>query len=198
MSVQVVTVENSMGSKVLGVYLTLNLAKVAIHSFMETTTEMTFKKKLVKKDDMSPKKLMFLQDTKDETKTQIYVTDVAFEVPSGKGKKAKKNPNAPKRNMSAFMLYSNAHRTLIKETNPTATFGEIGRLLGQSWSTLGPAEKATFTNLAEKEKVKYLAELEKFTTSVVNSVVDSVVDSVVESVVEPVKVTPKKIKKVVA
>eukprot|EP00594_Rhizosolenia_setigera_P016562 CAMPEP_0178967564 /NCGR_PEP_ID=MMETSP0789-20121207/17677_1 /TAXON_ID=3005 /ORGANISM="Rhizosolenia setigera, Strain CCMP 1694" /LENGTH=103 /DNA_ID=CAMNT_0020653213 /DNA_START=373 /DNA_END=683 /DNA_ORIENTATION=+ len=42
----------------------------------------------------------------------------------GKGKK-KKDPAKPKRNMSAFFIYSNANRARIKEENPDAGFGDI-------------------------------------------------------------------------
>jgi hypothetical protein len=44
-----------------------------------------------------------------------------------KRKKRKKNkdPNRPKRNMSAFFLYSNANRARVKADNPDAKFGDI-------------------------------------------------------------------------
>eukprot|EP00970_Alexandrium_tamarense_P008310 scaffold1593_cov193-Alexandrium_tamarense.AAC.11 len=41
-----------------------------------------------------------------------------------KGKKSK-DPNRPKRNMSAFFLYSNANRERVKGENPDAKFGDI-------------------------------------------------------------------------
>jgi len=42
-------------------------------------------------------------------------------------KKSKKNkdPNRPKRNMSAFFLYSNANRERVKAENPDSKFGDI-------------------------------------------------------------------------
>lgn len=191
MSVQVVTVESSSESRVLGVYLTLNLAKVGVAEFMESSG-MTFKKKLIKKEDTNTKKLMFLQDTKDEGKTHIYVSDMPFDMPVGKGKKAKKDPNAPKRNMSAFMLYSNAHRNPIKEANPEASFGQIGKLLGESWSNLDADTKMTFTTLSETGKKEYLVELAKY-----NGTAEP--EPEVEVKVEPEVVkSTKKTKKVVA
>lgn len=42
-----------------------------------------------------------------------------------KKRKAKKDPNKPKRNMSAFFLYSNANRARIKEENEGIGFGEV-------------------------------------------------------------------------
>ena len=44
-------------------------------------------------------------------------------------KKGKKDPNKPKRNMSAFFLYSNANRERVKERYPDAKFGDIVRIL---------------------------------------------------------------------
>ena len=42
-----------------------------------------------------------------------------------KKKKKGKDPNKPKRNMSAYFLYSNAMRKTFKEENPEASFGEL-------------------------------------------------------------------------
>jgi len=47
-------------------------------------------------------------------------------------KKKNQDPNRPKRNMSAFFLYSNAHRERIKQEQPEAKFGDI-----VSFSTYG-------------------------------------------------------------
>jgi hypothetical protein len=43
-------------------------------------------------------------------------------------KKRKKDPNAPKRNMSAYFLFSQEIRPTIREENPQATFGEIAKV----------------------------------------------------------------------
>ena len=45
--------------------------------------------------------------------------------PKKKRGKAKKDPNKPKRNMSAFFLYSNANRARIKEEQPGVAFGQV-------------------------------------------------------------------------
>jgi HMG (high mobility group) box len=42
-----------------------------------------------------------------------------------KAKGKKKDPSMPKRNMSAFFLYSQAHRSQVKEDNPGSAFGDI-------------------------------------------------------------------------
>jgi hypothetical protein len=38
--------------------------------------------------------------------------------------KAKKDPNAPKRPLSAYMFFSQDQRATVKEENPEASFGE--------------------------------------------------------------------------
>lgn len=42
-----------------------------------------------------------------------------------KKKKKNQDPNRPKRNMSAFFLYSNTHRERVKAEHPEAKFGDI-------------------------------------------------------------------------
>jgi hypothetical protein len=58
---------------------------------------------------------------------EIDSIDSAEVVVKKKRKKRKKNkdPNRPKRNMSAFFLYSNANRARVKADNPDAKFGDI-------------------------------------------------------------------------
>ncbi len=56
--------------------------------------------------------------------------EVATKPKRRRKKKGKKDPNKPKRNMSAFFLYSNAHRERVKEENPNAKFGDIVSVLG--------------------------------------------------------------------
>lgn len=48
----------------------------------------------------------------------------------------KKDPNEPKRPMSSFMLMSQKYRAKIKAKNPDATFGQLGKLIGEKWSTM--------------------------------------------------------------
>lgn len=46
----------------------------------------------------------------------------------GGKKKPAKDPNAPKRALTAYIIFSNENRPKIKEANPDATFGELVRL----------------------------------------------------------------------
>jgi hypothetical protein len=55
--------------------------------------------------------------------------------------KKEKDPNAPKKGLSAFMIFSSENRSRIKEENPGASFGELGKLLGQKWREMNEEDK---------------------------------------------------------
>jgi hypothetical protein len=67
-------------------------------------------------------------DSNEYESDEGSVEEEVAEVPSPKRRKsakAKKDPNKPKRNMSAFFLYSQAERANTKAANPEAPFGDI-------------------------------------------------------------------------
>jgi MoaA/NifB/PqqE/SkfB family radical SAM enzyme len=162
MSLQVVTVESVSGCEVVGVYLTEKLAKVAVATFVESG-ETAYKKKLVKKDSEEVKKLVYVEDSKEVEKKFIYMTSVPFVMPvTGKTKKVK-DPLAPKKSLSGFMLFSNDHRVKVKASHPEATFGEVGRLVGEAWKALTEKQRAVYTKRSETDKQRYLAEMEAYT-----------------------------------
>ncbi|GAA5960914.1 hypothetical protein JCM3765_007535 [Sporobolomyces pararoseus] len=74
---------------------------------------------------------------------------------AAKGTKAKKDPNAPKRPLSAYMHFSQAKRAEVKEENPDVTFGEIGKLLGAKWKEADAEERAPFEEKAKEDKARY-------------------------------------------
>jgi hypothetical protein len=47
--------------------------------------------------------------------------------------KAPKDPNAPKKPLGAYMLFSKDMRKVVMEENPSAGFGEVGKILGAKW-----------------------------------------------------------------
>ncbi|BGP58039.1 hypothetical protein JCM8202_001722 [Rhodotorula sphaerocarpa] len=69
--------------------------------------------------------------------------------------KPKKDPNAPKRPLSAYMLFSQDKRAEVKEEQPDVSFGEIGKILGSKWKEATPDEKKPYEDKAAAEKVRY-------------------------------------------
>jgi len=70
-------------------------------------------------------------------------------------KRTKKNPDAPKRPMSAFLHYSKDKRSNTKEQHPEKKNVDISRLLGQMWHKTSPEEKAPYVQEERTERGKY-------------------------------------------
>ena len=79
--------------------------------------------------------------------------------PGGRKKKAKKDPNAPKRNMSAYFLYSMYARPQVKKDNPEASFGEIARLISEQFKKLSDKERKKWDKKAAEDKERYQKEM---------------------------------------
>ena len=60
---------------------------------------------------------------------------------SGK-KRAKKDPTAPKKPMTAYMLWMQDYRPILKQKNPGASVAEIAKMAGEVWKELDAEEKA--------------------------------------------------------
>ncbi|KAF8157916.1 high mobility group box domain-containing protein, partial [Crassisporium funariophilum] len=69
--------------------------------------------------------------------------------------KAKYEPDAPKRALSAYMFFSQDWRERIKIENPDACFGEVGKLLAVKWKELGDEGKKSYIEQAAKDKERY-------------------------------------------
>ncbi|KAF7320951.1 hypothetical protein HMN09_00181800 [Mycena chlorophos] len=76
-----------------------------------------------------------------------------------KGGRKKKDPNAPKRALSAYMFFSQAARKDVQAENPDASFGEVGKLLGAKWKEMDEEERKPYTDMAADDKIR--AEREK-------------------------------------
>jgi len=50
--------------------------------------------------------------------------------------RAKKDPRAPKRPMSAFLMYAQRQRKILQAENPDMPNADISRLLGEAWRNL--------------------------------------------------------------
>jgi len=75
------------------------------------------------------------------------------------GGRKKKDPNAPKRAMSAYMFFAQANRDKVKKDHPDASFGEMGKILGKMWSKASASEKSKYEAKSEKDKERYEKEV---------------------------------------
>jgi high mobility group protein B1 len=74
-------------------------------------------------------------------------------------KRAKKNPDAPKRPMSAFLYYSQEKRSHVKENNPGMKNTEVSRILGKMWQDATDEERAPHIEREKVEREKYKASM---------------------------------------
>merc|ERR1711972_1138570 len=79
-----------------------------------------------------------------------------------KKEKKKKDPNAPKRPLAAYMFFCQEKRSVVKEEQPDISFGEVGKVLGKMWADADEATKKKFTDMAEKDKVRYVKEMKDY------------------------------------
>lgn len=82
-------------------------------------------------------------------------------VDSGKGKgrggkkKRTKDPNAPKRSLSAFFWFCNDERSKIRGMNPEYTVGDVAKELGRMWAGVDPQTRERYNQMSERDKQRY-------------------------------------------
>lgn len=92
------------------------------------------------------------------TEMQSY-TPPAGEKQRGKKRKQVKDPNAPKRSLSAFFWFSNDERGKVKAQNPEYGVGDIAKELGRRWADADQESKGKYEALADKDKIRYEKEM---------------------------------------
>lgn len=80
-------------------------------------------------------------------------------------RKAIKDPNAPKKPLTSYILFFNSLRSQVAEKNTGMSQTEIAKLISQQWKEMPDEEKAYWRGLYEKEKVRYDSEMSKYNAS---------------------------------
>jgi len=71
------------------------------------------------------------------------------------GKRKKKDPNAPKRPLSAFFLFCHDERPAVKAVFPNYSVGEAAKELGERWNKVSAEVKAKYEAKAAQDKQRY-------------------------------------------
>merc|ERR1719323_1282080 len=79
-------------------------------------------------------------------------------------KRARKDPNAPKRSLSAFMFFSNHEAPQVRRENPNFNLGEVAKKLGSMWSEASPEVKQKYNDMANADKERYEKEKHEWHT----------------------------------
>jgi len=83
--------------------------------------------------------------------------------PRGKGKaKKEKDPNAPKKNKSAYLFFSMDKRAEYKEAGTELSNQELMRQIGDDWKSISPREKKKYETMAAEDKERYKAEMAEY------------------------------------
>jgi chromosome transmission fidelity protein 4 len=90
-------------------------------------------------------------------------------------KKRKKDPNAPKKALSAYFLWLQANRTQLKADNPGIKNQDVLKKAGEAWGALDAEEKAKWNAVAEEKKEEYKTAKAEYDDSLVTK--DAVDDS---------------------
>ncbi|KAL5352643.1 hypothetical protein V498_10244 [Pseudogymnoascus sp. VKM F-4517 (FW-2822)] len=72
-----------------------------------------------------------------------------------RGEKKKKDPNAPKRGLSAYMFFAQEQRDNVREENPGISFGQVGKVLGERWKALNDKQRTPYETKAQEDKKRY-------------------------------------------
>jgi len=111
---------------------------------------------------MNDKEKKRFQDMADKDKKR-YENEMSSYIPPkgapGKKRKRTKDPNAPKRALSAFFWFCNDERPKVREINPDHTVGEVAKELGKRWGVVGHELKSKYEALAAKDKARYEKEM---------------------------------------
>jgi len=70
-------------------------------------------------------------------------------------KRAKKDSDAPKRNPSAFLLFTQGRRQELKKLNPGTKNQDISRMLGELWGNTSKEEKRHYIERELEERKRY-------------------------------------------
>jgi len=113
----------------------------------------------------------------------------------GKKKKDKrpKDPNAPKRPASSYLLFQNEVRRSLKEEHPHIANNELLQMIAKAWAEMPQEQKDAYEDRQKAAKDQYLAEkaaYERTKGGVVPAQADASATSPVSAGTEPSPATP--------
>ena len=76
--------------------------------------------------------------------------------------KKRKDPNHPKKPVSAYLFFCKTMRGVIQETHPELKMTDISKVLGKKWSSMSEKEKSKYFVLSDKDKERYAEEMETY------------------------------------
>ena len=81
-------------------------------------------------------------------------------------RKKKRDPKEPQKPRTAYTQFYQENQASYKSENPTASFGDMSKIVAAAWETLDPDNKAAYKNRAEMARKDYLQDLEAYKAKV--------------------------------
>lgn len=111
---------------------------------------------------MSAKEKQRFEEMAEKDKGRFDKEMATYDKSGGKGakggkRKRTKDPNAPKRALSAFFCFCNDERPKVKAQHPGYSVGDIAKELGKRWE--GCTNKSKYEAIAAKDKERYEREM---------------------------------------
>ena len=98
--------------------------------------------------------------TKQTTMAKVAKKTPVKKTAKGKVAKKVKDPNAPKRALSAYMFFAKDQRGNILKKHPNFSVTDVAKELGVQWKKLG--DKSKYEAEAAKDKARYEAAMKKY------------------------------------
>ncbi|CEO94811.1 HMG box domain-containing protein [Plasmodiophora brassicae] len=80
-------------------------------------------------------------------------------------KRRKRDPNAPKHPISAYLFFVAESRAKLCKDNPAMGFGEMAKYIGNKWKEMDASERARYEEMSERDKMRYERDLRSYTKS---------------------------------
>ena len=93
---------------------------------------------------------------------KVLVAGAGMQGQNKPNQKPMKDPNAPKKPLSAYFLFSQEERLKVKNENPDHSITEVAKELGRRWATLEPALKSAYENRYQDARKQYDSEMSHF------------------------------------
>ena len=74
----------------------------------------------------------------------------------------KKDPNAPKRPLSAFFIFSQEERPKVKLQNASLSVADVAKVIGEKWRSAPEDTKRRFEKAAKEAKERYELEMQAY------------------------------------
>ncbi|KAL4159894.1 hypothetical protein PRNP1_000467 [Phytophthora ramorum] len=129
--------------------------------FLEISSEIGRRWKQITDEDRKPYDELAAADKRRyQEEKEDYVPDPSFA--AAKGSRKKKDPNAPKRALSAYFFFCNEIRQEVRDENPNKKITEIATLLAERWRALPDKKRVKYQKMNEEAKIKYQQQMDVY------------------------------------